>query len=69
MPKYVTVSDEREGADLRQFVGILLQDEDPPVGEQANVAAFVTDNDNGFGWPVGFQVATLKLLGDGNYGS
>lgn len=63
---FVTVSDETSHP--KEFLGLLLG---PcgAVGETQWVATFVTDSENGFGWPVGCAVNELKHLGDGKFGA
>ena len=65
----VVVSDERTGDSLRQFKGLVFGTVPSEVGAEVEVVVFVDNDDNGFGWPSGVQTATLKLLGDGNFGS
>ena len=69
MDRFVTVSDERTGDDLTEFVGILLEDAAPAVGQFGHVAVFVDNPSSGFGWENGCQIANLKHLGDGKYGA
>lgn len=65
MSKFITVTDAT--ASLKDFVGIELE----PAGDDKIIAAvFVTDEDNGFGWPAGCQISgPLKKLPDGKYGA
>ena len=64
----VKVSDKT--ATPKEFWGELLGDA-PAKGSDDHVwvVVYVTDPDNGFGWPIGPQVASLKHLDDGVYGA
>lgn len=65
MSKFVTVTDATSNP--KDFVGIELES----AADGGIVAAvFVTDEVNGFGWPVGCQISgPLKKLADGKYGA
>lgn len=67
-PRWVTVSDERDGGALRHFWAVRLGGE-PEGDELVWCAVYVTDGDNGFGWPIGVAMEPLKHLGNGFYGA
>lgn len=64
----VTVSDMSSDTP-NTFLGFVLDDASSDVGTETSVGVAVNKEPNGFGWPVGFQVAMLKRLGNGFYGA
>lgn len=66
MSKFITVTDAT--TDPKDFVGIEL--EQTGTDGEIVAAVFVTNEVNGFGWPVGCQISgPLKKLADGKYGA
>lgn len=60
----ITVTDATDNP--KDFKGIELEKD----GDRIKAAVFVTDPENGFGWPVGCQISDwLKALPGGKYGA